>query len=255
MPWSASPRGLCCSSLHHLWASASLGHVSSGQGGAWGPAAPGLHLDLAAHALLRPASLCRPPSACQVGTVVRTTWSGERLREDTARLALLAPVPCLTHSTAPLCARPPFSCHLPMLCLLESKDFPGGEALQWKALPSSWHALSPDLPAVGSTLGRQPSLAGFGFPWWEKCTAPGGPFPVPAVPAASPSRAEGGQLPGSLFQKGWRAGPAASACDTPALGTLFSPRPQQGQSAQSAPSLSPRTAAAPPGILGSARRG
>lgn len=170
---------------------------------------------------------------------MRTTWSGERLREDTARLALLAPVPCLTHSTAPLCARPPFSCHLPMLCLLESKDFPGGEALQWKALPSSWHALSPDLPAVGSTLGRQPSLAGFGFPWWEKCTAPGGPFPVPAVPAASPSRAEGGQLPGSLFQKGWRAGPAASACDTPALGTLFSPRPQQGTERPECPEPQP----------------
>lgn len=111
--------------------------------------------------------------------------------------SLLPPPPHLALSATPLHPHLPFfSFSLPALFLSERKDLAGKEAQS--------------IEASGKTK-RRPF------------TAP----PLLAVSDVSPGHPEGGQLPGSLFQKGWHAGQGASACDAPALRASSSHTPPQ----------------------------
>lgn len=112
------------------------------------------------------------------------------------RFPSLLPPPPPALSATPLHPHLPFSFSLPALFLSERKDLAGKEAQS--------------IEASGKTK-RRPF------------TAP----PLLAVSDVSPGHPEGGQLPGSLFQKGWHAGQGASACDAPALRASSSHTPPQ----------------------------
>lgn len=135
----------------------------------------------------------------------------------------------LALSTAPLCPHLPFSCSPSALFLWEIKGFPRRKAQSIEASGKpprrpctdrlflrGWRCLSPR-PACSQA---PPSAHGQG-PGWTLLSQVGqtrawlqeGP-PALGVSTVSPGQAEGGQLPGSLFQKGWHAGRAASVCDS-----------------------------------------